>query len=57
MFLYIVLYIQTILGYSPLRPACGSCRSRSSSFFVAAGSGNLTERVPVRLLLGAGLPR
>jgi EmrB/QacA subfamily drug resistance transporter len=55
MFLYIVLYIQTILGYSPLQTGLRFLPFTVVSFFVAAGSGNLTERVPVRLLLGAGL--
>jgi EmrB/QacA subfamily drug resistance transporter len=55
MFLYIVLYIQTILGYSPLQTGLRFLPFTVVSFFVAAGSGNLTERVPVRLLLGTGL--
>jgi EmrB/QacA subfamily drug resistance transporter len=55
MFLYIVLYIQTILGYSPLQTGLRFLPFTVVSFFVAAGSGNLTERVPVRLLLSAGL--
>jgi EmrB/QacA subfamily drug resistance transporter len=55
MFLYIVLYIQTILNFSPLQTGLRFLPFTVVSFFVAAGSGNLTERVPVRFLLGAGL--
>jgi len=55
MFLYIVLYIQTILGFSPLQTGLRFLPFTVVSFFVAAGSGNLTQRVPVRLLLGLGL--
>ncbi|HTX46379.1 MAG TPA: MFS transporter [Solirubrobacteraceae bacterium] len=55
MFLYIVLYIQTILNFSPLQTGLRFLPFTVVSFFVAAGSGNLTERVPVRLLLSAGL--
>ncbi len=55
MFLYIVLYIQTILNFSPLQTGLRFLPFTVISFFVAAVSGNLTERVPVRLLLGVGL--
>jgi EmrB/QacA subfamily drug resistance transporter len=55
MFLYLTLYIQTILGFSPLQTGLRFLPFTVVSFFVAAASGNLTERVPVRILLGAGL--
>jgi EmrB/QacA subfamily drug resistance transporter len=55
MFLYLVLYIQTILGLSPLQTGLRFLPFTVVSFFVAAVSGNLTERVPVRLLLSSGL--
>jgi len=55
MFLYIVLYIQTILDYSPLQTGLRFLPFTVISFFAAAASGRLTERVPVRLLLGTGL--
>jgi predicted MFS family arabinose efflux permease len=55
MFLYLVLYIQTLLGLSPLQTGLRFLPFTVVSFFAAAASGNLTERIPVRLLLGAGL--
>jgi EmrB/QacA subfamily drug resistance transporter len=55
MFLYLVLYIQTILGYSPLQTGLRFLPFTIVSFFVAAASGNLSARVPVRVLLSAGL--
>ena len=55
MFLYLVLYIQTLLGLSPLQTGLRFLPFTVISFFAAAASGNLTERIPVRLLLGAGL--
>ncbi len=55
MFLYLVLYIQTILGFSPLQTGLRFLPFTVISFFVAAVSGRLTERVPVRLLLGTGM--
>ncbi|MFL5828608.1 MAG: MFS transporter [Gaiellales bacterium] len=55
MFLYLVLYIQTILGLSPLQTGLRFLPFTVVSFFVAAASGNLSARVPVRFLLSAGL--
>jgi EmrB/QacA subfamily drug resistance transporter len=55
MFLYLVLYIQTLLGLSPLQTGLRFLPFTVVSFFAAAASGNLTERIPVRLLLGTGL--
>ncbi len=55
MFLYLVLYLQTILGYSPLQTGLRFLPFTIVSFFVAALSGNLSERVPVRFLLSGGL--
>jgi EmrB/QacA subfamily drug resistance transporter len=55
MFLYITFYIQTLLGYSPLQTGLRFLPFTVISFFAAIASGNLTSRVPVRLLLGAGL--
>jgi EmrB/QacA subfamily drug resistance transporter len=55
MFLYLTLYLQTILGFSPLQTGLRFLPVTVVSFFVAAAAGNLTERVPVRLLLGLGL--
>jgi EmrB/QacA subfamily drug resistance transporter len=55
MFLYFTLYLQTDLGLSPLQTGLRFLPTTVVSFFVAAASGNLTSRVPVRLLMGVGL--
>jgi EmrB/QacA subfamily drug resistance transporter len=55
MFLYLTLYMQNILGFSPLEAGWRFLPITVLSFFCAALSGNLTERVPVRYLLGLGL--
>jgi EmrB/QacA subfamily drug resistance transporter len=55
MFLYLTLYLQTILGLSPLQTGLRFLPVTVLSFCVAAVSGNLSARIPVRLLLGAGL--
>jgi hypothetical protein len=55
MFLYLTLYMQTILGLSPLQTGLRFLPTTLVMFVVAAVSGNLSTRVPVRLLLGAGL--
>jgi MFS family permease len=55
MFLYLVLYIQTLLGYSPLQTGLRFLPFTVISFVAAAASGNLSSRVPVRFLLGGGL--
>jgi EmrB/QacA subfamily drug resistance transporter len=55
MFLYLTLYLQTILDFSPLQTGLRFLPVTVVSFVVAGVAGNLTERVPVRLLLSAGL--
>ncbi len=55
MFLYLTLYLQTILGFSPLQAGLRFLPTTVLSFFVAAISGNLSTRVPVRFLLSLGL--
>ncbi len=55
MFLYLVLYLQTILGFSPLQTGLRFLPFTVVSFFVAAASGNLSAKVPARVLLGGGL--
>src|SRR5579884_799698 len=55
MFLYITLFIQTLLGYSPLQTGLRFLPFTVVSFFVAAPTGNLSSRVPIRILLGVGL--
>jgi EmrB/QacA subfamily drug resistance transporter len=55
MFLYFTLYLQTDLGLSPLQTGVRFLPVTLVSFVVSAVSGNLSSRVPVRLLLGSGL--
>ena len=55
MFLYLTLYIQDVLGYSPLQAGLRFLPSTVLSFVVAPIAGKLSVRVPVRLLMGSGL--
>jgi hypothetical protein len=55
MFLYLVLYLQTILNLSPLQTGLRFLPTTVASFFVSVVAGKLSARAPVRLLLGGGL--
>src|SRR4051794_31887521 len=55
MFLYIVLYIQNVLGYTPLEAGVRFLPLSLTSFFVAPIAGRLAARMPARVLLGGGL--
>ena len=55
MFLYLTLYLQTILGFSPLQTGLRFLPFTVISFFVAAAAGKMTARVPARLQLFGGL--
>jgi EmrB/QacA subfamily drug resistance transporter len=55
MFLYLVIYIQSVLGYSPLEAGLRFLPVSLLSFAVAPVAGKLAERLPVRGFLGAGL--
>jgi EmrB/QacA subfamily drug resistance transporter len=55
MFLFLTLYMQTLLGLSPLQTGLRFLPVTIISFFAAVGSGNLSSRIPVRFLMGAGL--
>jgi EmrB/QacA subfamily drug resistance transporter len=55
MILYIVLYLQNVLGYSALASGLRFTPVTILSFLVAPASGKLAERVGVRWFLGAGL--
>ena len=55
MFLYITLYIQDVLGYTPLQAGLRFLPVTLLGFFVAPISGNLLNRIPARFLLGGGL--
>ena len=55
MFLYLTLYIQDVLHYSPVEAGLRFLPITLLSFMVAPVAGRLSMRVPVRLLLGSGL--
>jgi hypothetical protein len=55
MFLYITLYMQNILGYTPLESGLRFLPISVLSFLAAPVAGKLVERYPVRLFLTAGL--
>ncbi len=55
MFLYLTLYLQNVLHYSPLGAGLRFMPISAVSFFAAAASGRLTARIPPRFLLGIGL--
>jgi EmrB/QacA subfamily drug resistance transporter len=55
MFLYLTLYLQTILLYGPLQTGLRFLPVTLLSFVAAAVSGKLTARLPARGLLGGGL--
>jgi EmrB/QacA subfamily drug resistance transporter len=55
MFLYITLYIQNSLGYSPLQAGLRFLPLSLLSFFVAPVAGRLSARVPIRALIGTGM--
>jgi EmrB/QacA subfamily drug resistance transporter len=55
MFLYMTLYIQNALGYSPLQAGLRFLPVTLLSFFVAPVAGKLSARFPVRLMIGVGL--
>jgi EmrB/QacA subfamily drug resistance transporter len=55
MFLYLTLYIQQVLHYSPLQAGLRFLPTTLLMFAVAPIAGRLSARVPVRLLLGFGL--
>jgi MFS family permease len=55
MFLYLTLYMQNVLGYSPLEAGIRFLPVSVLAFVVAPAAGKLAERLPVRAFLGAGL--
>jgi predicted MFS family arabinose efflux permease len=54
-FLYLVLYLQTLLGYTPFQTGIRFLPFTIVSFFGAMAAGKLANRVPARLLLFTGL--
>jgi EmrB/QacA subfamily drug resistance transporter len=55
MFLYLTLYIQDVLDFSPLEAGVRFLPVTLLSFLVAPIAGRLSGRIPARLLLGVGL--
>jgi EmrB/QacA subfamily drug resistance transporter len=55
MLLYLVLYIQDILGYSPLGAGLRLMVISGGILVTSTAAGRLTSRVPIRLLIGPGL--
>jgi EmrB/QacA subfamily drug resistance transporter len=55
MFLYLTLYLQDVLRYSPLQAGLRFLPTTLVSFIVSPIAGKLSVRVPIRLLLGSGL--
>jgi EmrB/QacA subfamily drug resistance transporter len=55
MFLYLTLYIQGVLGYSPLEAGLRFLPLTVLSFVVAPISGRLLNRVPARAIMGTGM--
>jgi EmrB/QacA subfamily drug resistance transporter len=55
MFLFLTLYLQNILGLTPLQTGLRFLPLSAISFFAAPTAGRLTGRVPVRALLAFGL--
>jgi EmrB/QacA subfamily drug resistance transporter len=55
MFLYLTLYIQNGLGFTPFETGLRFLPLTVMSFFVAAAAGRLTHAAPPRLLFGIGL--
>ena len=55
LFLYITLYLQNILGYSPLEAGLRYLPITLTSFFVAPIAGQLMAQIHPRFLIGGGL--
>ncbi len=55
MFLYLTIYMQGVLDYSPLEAGLRFLPLTVLGFIVAPISGTLSHRIPIRVLLGVGL--
>jgi EmrB/QacA subfamily drug resistance transporter len=55
MFLYLTIYMQGVLDFSPLETGLRFLPLTVLSFIVAPISGKLSNRVPIRILVGVGL--
>jgi len=54
-FLYLALYLQNVLGYSPIGAGIRFLPLSVLAFFASPLAGRLSSRMPVRVLLGVGL--
>ena len=55
LFLYLTIYMQGVLGFSPLETGLRFLPLTILGFVVAPISGALSNKIPVRVLLGAGM--
>jgi EmrB/QacA subfamily drug resistance transporter len=55
MFLYLTIYMQGVLGYSPLETGLRFLPLTVLSFVASPIAGALSHRIPIRVLLGVGL--
>jgi EmrB/QacA subfamily drug resistance transporter len=55
MFLYITIYVQSVLGLTPLETGVRFLPLTVLSFFVAPAAGRLLTRVPARVFFGLGM--
>jgi len=55
MFLYLTIYMQGVLDYSPLEAGLRFLPLTVLSFITAPIAGSLSHRIPIRVLLGLGL--
>ena len=55
MFLYLTIYMQGVLGYSPLEAGLRFLPLTVLSFIASPIAGTLSHRIPIRVLLGVGL--
>ena len=54
-FLYLTLYLQNVLGYSPIQAGLRFLPLSLLAFVTAPIAGRLSARAPVRLLIGVGM--
>jgi EmrB/QacA subfamily drug resistance transporter len=55
MFLYLTIYMQGVLGFSPLEAGLRFLPLTFLSFIASPIAGTLSHRIPIRILLGVGL--
>jgi EmrB/QacA subfamily drug resistance transporter len=55
MFLYLTIYMQGVLGFSPLEAGLRFLPLTVLSFIASPIAGSLSHRIPIRVLLGLGL--